>query len=428
MAIPPPPAPSSPRPRRRASIVFILITIFLDVLGIGLILPVLPQLIDELSAGGLSEASRVYGLFVAAYAAMQFLFAPVLGALSDRFGRRPVLLVSLFGAGIDYLVMGLAPGLAWLFAARLVAGLTAANITVANAYVADVTAPADRAQRYGLIGAAFGLGFIVAPAIGGLLGSYGLRLPFFAAAVVVLLNWLYGYFVLPESLHEDRRRPFRLRQANPLGSVRRLGAHPGVAGLAVVSVVATMAYLILQSVWVLYTGLRFGWGPLENGLALTVLGVLTALVQGVAMRPLLARLGERRAIVVGLSASVVSFTAYALVPAGWMMLPVMAMGSLGGIAGPALQGLVSRSVSDAEQGSVQGALASLGSLAAIVSPIVATWLFAYFTGPHAPIDLPGAPFLFGAALLTMAIGLATRAAERARRAAAGPPAAPTVVG
>jgi DHA1 family tetracycline resistance protein-like MFS transporter len=354
---------------------------------------------------------------------MQFLFAPVLGALSDRFGRRPVLLVSLFGAGIDYLVMGLAPDLAWLFAARLIAGLTAANITVANAYIADISAPAERAKRYGLVGAAFGLGFIVAPAVGGLLGSIDLRLPFFAAAAVVLLNWLYGYFVLPESLPRERRRPFRLRQANPVGSVGRLRTYPGVAGLAVVVVVSNMAYLVLQSVWVLYTTLRFGWGPLENGLALTFLGVLTALVQGLGIRPLLDRLGERKAIVLGLVSSVASFTLYALVPLGWMMLPVMVVGSLGGIAGPALQGLISRSVSDAEQGSVQGALGSLGSLAAIVSPLLATALFAAFTGPTAPVYLPGAPFLFGALMLALAIGLALRAAgvaARAARAAAAP--------
>jgi MFS transporter, DHA1 family, tetracycline resistance protein len=408
--------------RRQAAVPFILVTIFLDVLGIGLIIPVLPQLITEMSGGGISDGSRVYGLFVAAYAAMQFLFAPILGALSDRYGRRSVLLISLFGAGVDYLVMGLAPTLAWLFAARLIAGLTAANITVANAYIADVTPPEDRAKRFGLVGAAFGLGFIVAPAVGGILGTYGLRLPFFAAAAVVLVNWLYGYFVLPESLPAERRKPFRLRQANPVGSVRRLGAYPGVRGLAVVVMVANMAYLILQSVWVLYTSLRFGWGPLENGLALTVLGVLTALVQGVLIRPILTRIGERRAVVVGLAASVASFTLYAVVPYGWMMLIAMVVGSLGGIAGPSLQGLISRSVSASEQGSVQGALASLVSFVSVLSPLVATWLFAFFTGPEAPLVLPGAPFLFGAMLLAAAIGLAMRAAARVQRLPTpGPP-------
>ena len=402
---------------RTASIIFILITIFLDVLGIGLIIPVLPQLITELSAGDVSNAARTYGLFIAAYAAMQFLFAPVLGALSDRFGRRPVLLVSLFGAGLDYLMMGLAPNLAWLFAARLIAGLTAANITVANAYIADITAPAERAKRYGLVGAAFGLGFIVAPAFGGLLGNIDLRLPFFAAAGIVLLNWLYGYFVLPESLPAERRRPFALRRANPIGSVGRLRAYPGVPGLALVVVASNVAYLVLQAVWVLFTTLRFGWGPLENGLALAFLGVLTALVQGLGIRPILTRLGERRAIVLGLASSVASFTLYAVVPSGWMMLPVMVVGSLGGIAGPALQGLISRSVSDAEQGSVQGALASLGSLAAIASPLLATALFAYFTGAATPVFLPGAPFLFGAIMLGVAIVLASRSAAVAQRAA-----------
>jgi MFS transporter, DHA1 family, tetracycline resistance protein len=425
------PSPKAPRDagrasrqRRQAAIPFILVTIFLDVLGIGLIIPVLPQLITELSGGGISAGSRVYGLFVAAYAAMQFLFAPVLGALSDRFGRRPVLLVSLLGAGLDYLVMGLAPTLAWLFAARLVAGLTAANITVANAYIADVTPPQDRAKRYGLVGAAFGLGFIVAPAVGGVLGTYGLRLPFFVAAAVVLVNWLYGYFILPESLPAERRKPFRIRQANPVGSVRRLGAYRGVPALAVVVVVANMAYLFLQSVWVLYTSLRFGWGPLENGLALTVLGVLTALVQGIGIRPILTKLGERRAVVLGLASSVTSFVLYAIVPEGWMLLGVMVVGSLGGIAGPSLQGLISRSVSDSEQGSVQGALASLASFTAVVSPLLATSLFSYFTSPRAPFELPGAPFLFGAALLALAIALARRAAARAAQALPPEPTGP----
>jgi MFS transporter, DHA1 family, tetracycline resistance protein len=413
------PRDGSGRPRRQASIVFILITIFLDVLGIGLIIPVLPQLITDLSGGGVSDGARVYGLFVAAYAAMQFLFAPILGALSDRFGRRPVLLISLFGAGLDYLVMGLAPTLAWLFAARLIAGLTAANITVANAYIADITPPAERARRFGLVGAAFGLGFILAPAIGGVLGAYGLRIPFFVAAGVVSLNWLYGYFVLPESLPADRRTRFALSRANPIGSVRRLRAYPGVPGLAFVVVAANMAYLVLQSVWVLYTGLRFGWGPLENGLALTVLGVLTALVQGLGIRPILARLGERRAVLVGLASSIVSFTLYALVPQGWMMLVVMVVGSLGGIAGPALQGLITRVVSDREQGSVQGALSSLGSLTAIVSPLVATSLFAFFTGPNAPFTFAGAPFVFGAVLLAVAAVLAVRAARVAAGAEVG---------
>lgn len=388
---------------------FILLTVFMSVLGIGLVVPVLPQLITELAGDDLAVGARTYGLFVAVYAAMQFLFAPVLGALSDRFGRRPVLLVSVFGAGLDYLVMALAPGIALLFAARAFAGLTAANITVANAYIADITPAPERARRFGLVGAAFGLGFIVGPAIGGLLGSYGLRVPFFAAAAVTLINWLYGYFVLPESLPLARRRRFMLRSAHPLGSIARLRAFRGVPSLAAVVVIAAMAHQLLQSVWVLFTGLRFGWGPLENGLALAFLGVTTALMQGAGIRPLLARFGERRAIALGLSASIAAYTLYALVPLGWMLFPVMAIGSLGGLTGPALQGRISRAVSEDEQGGVQGALASLGSLAAIVSPIVATALFALFTAPHAPWTLPGAPFLLGALLLTAGLALAQRA-------------------
>ncbi len=394
---------------RQASMAFILLTVFMSVLGIGLVVPVLPQLITELAGDDLAAGARTYGLFVAVYAAMQFLFAPVLGALSDRFGRRPVLLVSVFGAGVDYLVMALAPGIALLFAARAVAGLTAANITVANAYIADITPAPERARRFGLVGAAFGLGFIIGPAIGGLLGSYGLRVPFFAAAVVTLINWLYGFFVLPESLPLARRRRFVLRSANPLGSIARLRAFHGVPSLAAVVVIAAMAQQLLQSVWVLFTGLRFGWGPLENGLALAFLGVTTALMQGAGIRPLLARFGERRAIALGLSASIAAYTLYALVPLGWMLFPVMAIGSLGGLTGPALQGRISRAVSEDEQGGVQGALASLGSLAAIVSPIVATTLFALFTAPHAPWTLPGAPFLLGALLLAAGLALAQRA-------------------
>lgn len=399
---------------RQPGIPFVLFTVFLSVLGIGLIIPVLPQLITDLAGGEASDGSRVYGLFVAAYAAMQFLFAPVLGALSDRFGRRPVLLLSVFGAGIDYLVMALAPNLAWLFAARLVAGMTAANITVANAYIADITPATDRARRFGLVGAAFGLGFIVAPALGGLLGSLGLRVPFLAAAGVALLNGLYGLLVLPESLPRERRRPLRLRHANPIGSLRLLRGFPGVGGLATVYLTASLAQALLQAIWVLFTTARFGWGPLENGLALALLGLLTAAMQGFGIRPLLRRWGERRAIVVGLSASAAAYALYAVVPSGAWLLAVMPLGSLGGIAGPALQGLVSRAVPDDQQGSVQGSLAALVSLAAIASPIVATTLFAYFTGPSTPVFLPGAPLVFGGLLLVAAVALASRAARAAQ--------------
>jgi MFS transporter, DHA1 family, tetracycline resistance protein len=405
---------------RRASLAFILITVFLDVLGIGLVIPVFPQLVTELTGGDVSDGSRMYGLFIAAYATMQFLFAPLLGALSDRFGRRPVLLVSLFGAGVDYLVLAVAPTLAWLFVARLIAGVTAANITVANAYIADVTAPQDRARNFGLLGAMFGLGFIVAPAIGGVLGSVGLRVPFYAAAAVVLANWLYGYFVLPESLPAEKRRAFAWERADPLRAVAALRRFAGVLDLAGVLFAANLANVALQSVWVLYTGYRFGWGPLENGLSLTVVGVLSVFVQAVLLRPVLARLGEWRTLTLGLAAGAVSLTLYGLATEPWMLLATMALGALGGLAGPAAQGLVSRAVSDQEQGSAQGAIASLASLTAIVSPLAATFVFAYATRSDAGWTLPGAPFFLGALLFAVAFALSRRAARRAGRPPAGP--------
>lgn len=383
--------------------VFILVTVFMSVLGIGLIIPVLPALITELAGGELAAGARVYGLFVAVYAGMQFLFAPLLGALSDRVGRRPVLIVSVLGAGVDYLMMGLAPGLGWLFAARVIAGITAANITVANAYIADITAVEDRAKSFGLIGAAFGLGFIVAPAIGGVLGDIGLRVPFFVAAAVALVNGLYGLLVLPESLPRERRQAFHWQRANPIGSVLTLRTFPGVGGLALVIAIANFAQATLQAVWVLFTAFRFGWGPLENGLALAFLGVLTTAMQGAGIRPILRILGERRAVLLGLGAAVVSYLLYAFIPAAWMMPLVMVIGSASGITGPALLGMISRSVADGLQGSVQGAIASLSSLAAIAGPLIGSALFALFTTPGATLTFAGAPFLFGA--FTLACGL-----------------------
>lgn len=398
---------------------FILITVFLDVLGIGLVIPVFPELVTQLAGGDVSDGSRTYGLFIAAYATMQFLFAPLLGALSDRYGRRPVLLVSLFGAGVDYLLLAVAPTLAWLFVARLIAGVTAANITVANAHIADVTAPEHRARNFGLLGAMFGLGFIVAPAIGGVLGNVGLRVPFYAAAAVVLANWLYGFFVLPESLPVAKRRPFEWTRADPLRAVVALRRFAGVLDLAGVLFAANLANVALQSVWVLYTGYRFGWGPLENGLSLTVVGVLSVLVQAVVLRPVLARLGEWRTLAVGLAAGVVSMTLYGLASEPWMLLATMGIGALGGLAGPAAQGLVSRAVSDQEQGSAQGAIASLASLTAIISPLAATFVFAYATRADAGWTLPGAPFFLGALLFAVAVVLSRRAARRAGRSTGG---------
>jgi len=408
--------------RRNAALPFILVTLIIDVLGIGLLIPVLPELVTELAGGDLSSGSAYYGWFIAVYAAMQFLFAPVLGGLSDRFGRRPVLLVSLLGAGLDYLVMALAPNLWILFIGRIVSGITGANITAANAYIADVSAPEERAKNFGLVGAAFGVGFILGPALGGLLAGISLRAPFYAAAAMALLNWLYGAFVLPESLAPENRRPFSWRRANPLGSLAALRKSALVGGLAFVYVCIGLAQNALNSVWVLYTGYRFGWTPFMNGLSLTLLGVVAAFVQGFLVRLIVPKVGERNAVLIGLASATVSFFLYGFSTAGWMMFAVMVIGGLGGLSGPSAQALISRAVAANEQGEVQGALASVMSLTGVVAPVVATMLFARFTGPAAPIDLPGAPLYMAAALAFVSLLVCWRLFKRVPDAGAAQPA------
>lgn len=399
---------------RQAALPFILITVLIDILGIGLIIPILPELLLEMT-GNSTAGSSAYGVFIAVYAAMQFLFAPILGALSDRFGRRPVLLVSLLGAGLDYVLMAVAPTLWLLFLGRVIAGITGANLTVANAYIADVTPVAQRARNFGLIGAVFGIGFIIGPALGGFLGSFDLRLPFWAAAAMALLNWLYGWFVLPESLKEEDRQPFGLSQLNPLGAFRVLGRHPVVLGLTFTLVCTFLAQNILNSTWVLFTSARFGWGPLENGWSLAVLGVLTALVQGGLIRVLLPLLGEQRAILAGMLVSTLAMVSYGLLTQQWTLFATMVVGSLAGITGPAVQGLVSGSVSQKEQGTVQGALASIASLTGVVGPLLGTQVFAFFTGPAVAVSQPGMPFLVGAALSLTGLLAAARTFGRQRR-------------
>lgn len=405
---------------RRAGLGFIFVTLFLDILGLGMIVPILPGLVADLSGGSLSGGSAAYGLLIALYALMQFVFSPVLGSLSDRFGRRPVILASLFGSGLDLLLMAVAPTLAWLAVGRLVAGVTGASITAASAYIADVSPPERRAQSFGLIGAAFGLGFIAGPAFGGVLGEIGPRVPFVAAAVVTLLNWLYGFFVLPESLPPELRRPFSWARANPVAAVLRLRAYPVVFGLAATLVLVNLAQRALESTWVLSTTYRFGWSAGQNGLALALVGLSAAFVQAVVVRAVVPRWGERRAIVAGLSVSALAFAGYGLAWAGWVMYAVIVVGALAGVAGPALQGLISRSVPADEQGAVQGALGGLGSLTGVVGPVVATGLFARFTGPTAPAQVPGIGFLLGAVLILAGLVLAVRAFGRAPAASGAP--------
>ncbi|MXY32090.1 MAG: TCR/Tet family MFS transporter [Gammaproteobacteria bacterium] len=383
--------------------IFILITVFIDMLGIGIIIPILPELIREFVGGSSALAGRWYGVLAATYAVTQFVFAPLLGALSDRVGRRPVILISLFGLGIDYLIMGFAPAIGWLFVGRLIAGVMGANVTTANAYIADVSKPENRARNFGLIGVAFGLGFIFGPAIGGLLGSIDLRLPFFASAGLALLNWLYGFFVLPESLPAEKRDVFRWRKANPVGSLHVLRTYPLVAGLTAAFVFVILAQRGLETVWVLYTGHKFGWDERANGLSLALVGIMSAIVQGGLVQPVIKRIGERRAVLYGLIWAVVAFLGYGLATAGWMLLVVIVVGSISGVAGPAIQSLVAGSVPPEDQGKVQGGIQSLMSLTSIAAPLIFTaGLFSYFTSASAPVQLPGAPFLLGAVMYALA--------------------------
>ena len=383
--------------------IFILITVFIDMLGIGIIIPILPELIREFVGGSSALAGRWYGVLAATYAVTQFVFAPLLGALSDRVGRRPVILISLFGLGIDYLIMGFAPTIGWLFAGRLIAGVMGASATTANAYIADVSKPENRARNFGLVGVAFGLGFIFGPAIGGLLGSIDLRLPFFASAGLALVNWLYGFFVLPESLPPEKRDVFRWRKANPVGSLHVLKSYPLVAGLTAAFVFVILAQRGLETVWVLYTGHKFGWDERANGLSLALVGIMSAIVQGGLVQPVIKRIGERRAVLYGLIWAVVTFLGYGLATAGWMLLACIVFGSISGVAGPAIQSLVAGSVPPEDQGKVQGGIQSLMSLTSIVAPLIFTaGLFSYFTSASAPVQLPGAPFLLGGVMYALA--------------------------
>jgi DHA1 family tetracycline resistance protein-like MFS transporter len=398
---------------RQAGMLFIFINLVLDITGIGLIIPILPELVRSLVGGSQSEAAQYYGAIVASYALMQFVFAPFLGVLSDRVGRRPVLLISIFGSGVAYVVLALAPGIIWLFVGRIIAGIMGASLTTANAYIADVSTPENRAQNFGLVGAAFGLGFIIGPALGGVLGAVDPRLPFWVAAGLNLINCLYGVFVLPESLKPEHRSRFAWRRANPVGSFVFLRKYPIVAGLAVVFLFLNLSLLGLQTVWVLFTSYRFGWGELTIGLTLAYVGLMAAVVQGGLIRLIIPKLGERRAIIMGLSFSVVTFAAYSVIWEGWMMLIVVTLGAMGGITAPALQGLIAGTVAPSEQGKVQGALTAILSLCAIVSPLIFTsGLFAYFTSERAPIVLPGAPFMLGTILNSIALIMVIRLFRR----------------
>lgn len=395
-----------PMAARKPALGFIFITLFLDVLGIGLIAPILPKLVESFQGGDVVSASHTTGLLSSLYCLMQFLFAPVLGSLSDRFGRRPVILGALLGSGLDYLLLALAPTLGWFYLGRLIAGITGASITAATSYIADITPPEKRAAGFGLIGAAFGLGFIAGPALGGLLGNVDHRLPFYAAALMNLLNWLYGWLILPESLDPANRRAFSWKRANPIGSLLALRRYRVVLGLTGTYFVVNVGHQVFPSTWVLYTGYRYGWSALETGLSLALVGVMAAIIQGGLTRRIIPALGERRAVILGLSIAVVSLVAYGLANRGWMIYATILVGSFGGIAGPSVQSLISRSVGADEQGSVHGSLTGLVSVAGILGPMLAARLFGYFISPNAPLHLPGAAFFFSSFLMLLGIVLA----------------------
>jgi DHA1 family tetracycline resistance protein-like MFS transporter len=405
-------APAIAAAPRRAALAFIFVTIVLDMLALGMIIPVLPHLITDFMGGDTAGAARVYGLFGTAWALMQFLSMPVMGALSDRFGRRRVILISNLGLGLDYVLMALAPGLAWLFAGRVISGICAASVSTGMAYVADVTPLERRSAAFGALGVAFGLGFVLGPALGGLLGSVDPRLPFWAAAAFSLLNALYGLFVLPESLPPSRRRAFEWRRANPLGSLRLLRSHPELFGLAGVVFLSNLAHAALPATFVLYADYRYGWGARDVGFMLAVIGICSAVVQGGLVGPLVRRFGERRVLLAGLAAGTAGFAVYALAPTGLVFLAGVPVVALWGLASPAAQGLMTRRVGAGEQGELQGANGSVLGIATMIGPGLFAGTFAWFIGDGARLHVPGAAFLLASLLLAAGALLAARVTAR----------------
>lgn len=398
--------------QRPAAIRFIFITLLIDVMGLGIIIPVMPKLIESLMGGTLSEAARYAGWLTFSYAIMQFICAPIIGNLSDQYGRRPILLLSLLGFGIDYIFLALAPSLAWLFVGRMIAGFTGASITTASAYIADISSPEKRAQNFGLIGAAFGLGFILGPLLGGLLAGWGVRMPFFASAALCLMNALYGYFILPESLAVENRRKFSWKRANPLGSFFQLTKYPSISALIASLILIYIAVHAVQSNWNFYTMYKFGWSEQLIGISLAFVGLLVGGVQGGLIRIILPKIGHEKGVWIGLLFYSIGFMGFAWATESWMMFAFLLPYAMGGIAGPSIQGIISNQVPPSEQGALQGGLTSLMSATAIIGPLLMAQLFAYFTSPAAPFQFPGAPMLLGGILTLISAGLAIRGFKR----------------
>lgn len=398
--------------KRQAAIGFILITLLLDVIGLGIIYPVIPTLIEELIGGGLSKASLYGGIMMFSYAVMQFIFAPVLGGLSDRYGRRPVLLVSLLGFASGYLIMATAATFTWLIVGRVVTGLFGASIATGAAYIADISPPEKRAQNFGLIGVAFGLGFIIGPALGGVLGEYGSRVPFFVSAGLTLLNWVYGLTILPESLATEHRRMFELRRANPFGTVLILRRYPQIAPLIGALSLVYIAGFAVQGTWSFHGMYKYAWDEMMVGLSLGVVGVFTAGVQGGLIRAVIPRLGQLRSLNIGLSFMLSGLLLFAFAPTGAAMISFSAVYALGGLAGPSFQGLLTNEIPANEQGEFQSALTSLRSLTSIIGLPMMTSVFAYYTSDATTLEFPGAPFLLAAIILVAALMIVLRYGKR----------------
>ena len=391
---------------RKAAIGFIFVTLLIDVMGWGLIIPVMPELISQLKKIPINDASPYGAWLLAAYALTQFVFAPVIGNLSDKFGRRPVLLLSLLGFGIDYLFLALAPTYGWLFVGRIIAGITGASFTTASAYIADISTEETRAKNFGMIGPAFGLGFIIGPALGGLLAGLGTRAPFYAAAILCLLNTLYGYFVLPESLSIENRRNFHWKRANPFGSLQLLKRYPSIGGLAISFFLIYFAAQAVQGNWSFYTIHVFHWSEKVVGISLAVVGLLVGIVQGGLTRVINPKIGDEKSIYFGLLLYTLGLVLFAFATQGWMMFLFLIPYCLGGIAGPSLQAILAGHVPPNEQGELQGALTSLMSITTIIGPVVMNNLFKYFTNKNAPFHFPGISFFLGAICMLLSVVIA----------------------
>ena len=394
--------------KKQAALGFVFVTLLVDCIGLGIILPIMPGLIQELNGGDLSEASVWGGLLTFSYAAFQFLFAPIIGGLSDKYGRRPVLLASLMGLGVDYIFLAFAPSLAWLFVGRIIAGIFGASFTTVMAYIADISTPEKRSQNFGLVGVAFGLGFIIGPVVGGVFSEFGIRVPFMVAAGLSLANWLYGYFILPESLSKDNRREFEWKRANPIGAILHIRRYPALMSLIFAVLLLYISGHAAQSTWTFYTMEKFGWDEKTVGYSLGVVGVMLAAVQGGLIRIVIPKIGQKRALYSGLVMYIIGFILFAFASKSWMMFLFIIPYCLGGISGPSIQGILSTKVSAKEQGELQGIMAAMMSMASIIGPLLMTNLFSVFTKEEAPAYFPGAPFIAGAVLTFISLLLCIR--------------------